>query len=457
MALPTYVYNAIPTDAEFNAFLRPAFDKDVGQEEFPGHLLRLTDDALSNTAGMIKPQWYAFRDALRVTAGTGLSINYGAGTIQGVNGLPIVFSAGTLTGLTNGAVLYVYVDASGAIVFSTIIPSIWFPLARVTTSGGVVTLIEDLRDRSYRSAPRTNLTKVLGGTGGAGDYTLASGSATLADGEYYFRNFTVSNGATLTISGFARIFCSGNVVINGAINVTAALTGAATVTWTGSSPLVGSIGAGVGAGIFSSSPYNPALSPVGSSGGSGGVQAIAGSVAILQTAQGGNAGGGLRIEAGGSIAVGSTGAIAANGGNAVAGFFVSGTGGWALSGAAGGTGGTIQMSSGTSISTAAGSGISCNAGTSTNGLRGGGDTTTNACGGSGSGGGQVIFSAPSVSVLGSVTVAGAAAGSNAVAGAGGFAGACGASNGGQGGASNANPIAGGAGRIITNIFLPVGA
>jgi hypothetical protein len=433
-------------------------------QDIDGHYARLTDGSLSNVAGNIKPQWTAFRDGLKASASAGLSVSYAAGTIQGVNGLPISIAAGAVTGLANNAVSFIYADQiSGAILAGPISPSIWYPIARVTTSGGVVTLVEDIRDRSYRISPKANLVKVLGGTGGNGDYNLASGSATLGDGLYYFRNFTIANGATLTISAFARIFCSGNVVINGAVNVTTLFVGGSSLELSAALSTFPIPGAGVGSGLGVSTPYNPAISPVGSSGTSGGVTGVPGSGAVIFTGRGGAGGGGLWIEAGGTISLGSTGAISCDGGNAFASTYSFGSGFFQATGASGGSGGTVQLSSGQSIRLEAGSSISCNAGTSSAGIRGGG-SASNSGGGGGSGGGQVILSSPIAPVtLGTITVAGAAAGASPVGTTLTNGGPGGASNGGQGGTvSNAAAppifmLAGAAGRIVSNAFLSVGA
>jgi len=438
-----------------NAVNSPQFVVDEGGEEYDGQHIRLRDVSLSNDSTQMKTRYTTFEGELAVTAGAGLSVTYRGGRQSLASGLIITIAPGTLTGLANNAVSIVSINELGVIVHGAVAGSIRCLLARVTTSGGVVTQVEDLRQR-FGVSPAPNLIKALGGTGGSGDYNLASGSATLGDGLYYFRNLTVANGATLTISGFARIFCSGNVLINGAVNVSNALTGGSPATIGNSISVFPVIGAGIGSGVFTSSPYNPALSPIGSSGGSSGVSQETASNTVIRTGAGGEAGGGLWIEAGGTITLGSTGAIAANGGNGGLATISSGTGPFSISGSSGGSGGTIQLYAGQSILLSAGSSISCNAGTSTVGLRGNGSVGL-PCGGCGSAGGQVILLAPAVSALGTISVLGAPAAANAVGGTCGYGSACGASNGGQGGATSITPAPGASGRIVTGLFLPVGA
>lgn len=446
MALPVYTYGSIPTDAEFNAFLRPLFDKDEAEEQFPGHLWRLRDDALSNDPTQLKPRWETFERTLQATAGTGLNANYQGGVVILPNGTNLTIPPGVIA-LPNNATSIIYVSDTGTVLSTTgTVPVYRLRLAQVVTAGGNITAVSDLRPR-FSVLPAANTVKVLGGNGGQGDYTL-SGAATFNDGLYYFRNFTIQVGATLTVGVFAKIYCSGNVTIEGAINITRASGGAAAyATGLPAGQNIGGLsGAGAGGGSGSGGgggaiyPYT--AQPFGSGGGLGFAGSSNGSGSVSFGAAG-RGGGGLWIEAAGSIAV--TGTINAQGGNAGAGTIISGNA--RLTGSGGGSGGLIYLSSLVGITISAAATLNVSGGNGANGLQQ--TDTGGAQGGAGGGGGYVVLVSPSNNTTGAtITLTGGTKGADA-----GGTGLGGGAGGGFGGAGG-NQSAGAIGQFRSLNFIP---
>lgn len=447
MALPVYTYGSIPTAEEFNAFLRPAFDKDAAEEEFPGHYKRLLDSALSNDPTQIKKRWEAFENELKVSAGSGLSVNYTGGTVTREVGTDAVILPGSVA-LTNNATNWVHVDSSGTVVVTTTEPTSKFLMAEVVTSGGVINSIGDRRRRGFKVAPNWSLVSVLGGLGSDGDYTLNSGTATLSRGIYNFRNFTIASGATLNISGGARIRISGSCTINGSIVAAAAVSGGA---GGGTPDLFYIRGSGFGGGGFIQLPansYNILASPYGSGGGSGARRQISGTDTGSSVAAGGAGGSCIIIECAQAIAIGSSATIQVRGGDGGSGTISGGTS--INYGSGGGSGGLIQLLSARSVTLAAGGTLDVRGGA-------GGATLTNAgvgaFGGGGGGGGYIFVAAPTITLSGSTLLAGGAAGASvgSPGGGSGFTGVSGGSFGGKGGIGEASTsaIASESGQLIT--------
>lgn len=439
MVKTTFVNGSIVSSAFLNSLQQIIFDA----QELDGHYPKITNNDLSDAAGQIKPEWMAFRDALRVTALSGLNVQVAAGVVTLPNDTTVSIAQVTLS-LTDNATNYIYVNESGQAVASTTYPIVALPLARVTTVGGGISgSIVDLRPR-FRVESQAGAVKIFGGTGDQGDYTL-SGTETFDKGYYYYRNFTINPGATLTISKFAKIFCSGNVTINGAINITYLANGGAifaTSVIGASGGLSGSgPGAGSGSNALGGEAYNYAAAPYGS-GGAGGYSSFANNSGGT-LAGGGRGGGGLWIEAGGTITVGAT--ISARGENGGAGILTTGTGD--LSGGGGGSGGLILLSSLKSVTVSPGATLDVRGG------NGGNAATGNAKGGYGGGGGQAVLISPSINATGAIILnSGGTAGSNTGAGALG-----GGNGGGFGGAGNAGTGGGGgAGLTILRNFRAVG-
>ncbi len=224
------------------------------------------------------------------------------------------------------------------------------------------------------------------------DYNLATGTDTFNQGVYYFKNFTIGPSATLTIASAARIYCSGEVNINGNIVVT---------------PIPGSGGGGTGFQLYGGTSRDietgkgyggggrtnggPSYNYYLQLGGSGGAAGSATSYSIGINdggiiGAGGNGGGYIVIEAAKNISI--TGNITANGGHAVPSTVQEGNP--AIAGSGGGSGGLIWLQSLETITYQGTASVRGGNGTdaigSASGIQGGG----------GGGGGYIVMTAPHV-------------------------------------------------------------
>ncbi|MBH8566700.1 hypothetical protein I8748_31885 [Nostoc sp. CENA67] len=436
----TVFVNGSPVTADFlNSINNPVFD---GQD-FDGHCPLITNSDLSSAAGQIKPEWEAFRDTLKVIATSGLTIGYTGGAVRLQDGSFVAINPGNLV-LADNSISYVYINESGVIVQSTTYPLRALMLAQIfTVSGNISGSIIDLRPR-YQVQPLFNAVKIFGGSGDEGNYSL-SGTDTLSQGEYFFKSFTINAGAVLTIDKLAYIRVSGDVAINGTINIaTATAGGGSFATTLPSGNLGGNSGAGPGAGIgnlTNGSAYSYLLAPHGSGGASGFVSISPGGNATI--AAGGRGGGGLIIDCGGKITINGT--ITALGGNAGAGVLNSGSAN--ISGGGGGSGGLILLRSLRQVVVSATAVLSVKGGNGSNGIVG------NGAGGHGGGGGVVGIVSPSINTSGStILLNGGTMGTTS--GDGSTGGGAGGSFGGLGGLFPS--IAAQSGQLILRQFLPIG-
>lgn len=454
MPKTTFVNGSVVTSDFLNAINNPSFSG-LAQD---GHFAKIKNSDLDTTAGQILPEWQTFRDALAVSAGTGLSISYIGGSITLEDGSIVTISPGTLS-VTANATSFIFVDTTGTVVASISYPVRAIALARVVSGASTITSVVDLRPR-FVVRPRFNTVAVFGGIGAQGDYSLASGSASL-EGDYYYRNFTLAAGATINVTkGFLYLKCSGDVVINGTINITPPISGGSRF---GSGffiqQYIPSQGQGIGGGTGPNATpppgYHYAVSPVGSGGASGFVNIAAGASISAYSSGGGNGGGCLIIEAAGTISIGGT--IIANGGISANPSIISISSPTVaqMAGGGGGSGGLIFLKSTNSIVATAAATLSVQGGKGGNGYLFG--TTAYAHGGGGGGGGYVVMVAPSINTTGAtIQLSGGAAGTAAGSatsngGYGEVGGSNGASFAGIGGTYNNG---GGMGQFVTRSFNP---
>ena len=367
----------IVTSAFLNAINNIVFRENPDND---GEIPLIEDADLSNAAGNIKPQWAAFRDSLLVSENTGLAVSIAAGAALLPNRTIQTISPQTLV-LPDNTTVFVYIGRDGSIVSGSSVPTTCLVLAEVSTSLGAVASITDMRPR-FIVAPRQESVKVLGGGGDEGALTITA-DTTLSQGEYYLSSLTISAGVTVTVPAMARFFVSGNVQIDGTINVTAASPGG-TAFPTSTQGTVGNF-SGIGPGTLGD-VYNYALSNVGSGGRSGFVGNFPSSTSTL--ASGGAGGGGLIIESGGNITLNGT--IRTNGANGGVGSVQGGSP--QVSGGGGGSGG-LQLYKAIGIITASPSAV-----LESNGGNGGNAVSGDAFGGGGGGGGMVVFLAPNINV-----------------------------------------------------------
>lgn len=449
MTKTTFVNGTVLTPEYLNALQNIQFD---GQD-LDGHYPQLNDDALTDTAGNIKPEWRAFRDALKVSPQTGTIFAYGGGVTLLPNGNTATIAPATISVGANGT-FYIFVDKAGAIVQATQLPLLSVPLAKVVMVGGNLSgAIEDMRPR-FRVLPLAQAMRLFGGQGGQGEYNLASGSATLS-GEYYFTNFTVAQGATLNINGFCKIQCTGNVNIAGQVIVSPPVAGGSAhrgIFRAGSIVSAQGNGLGGGRGVNDSGalPYSYIDSPIGSGGAGGWLEILVPQQGIIGC-KGGNGGGNFRIEAYGSIVV--SGSILANGedgqnGSTALDFStnlpISPTSNAILTGGGGGSGGLIYLASLTSVTAGSPAQLS---------VRGGQGGTAyplqaNGLSAGGGGGGYIVCIAPTVNLTGAtINLSGGASPPSP----GTYGSVPGGSFAGQGGATS---VAGGSGQLIVRNVIP---
>lgn len=463
MTKTVFVPSTPIASAFLNAINNPVFRASPAND---GEIPLITNSDLSDAAGQIKPEWTTFRDALKVSAGTGLSVTYTGGAITLDTGLIATIAPGTLV-VSDNTTTYVYVDRSGAVTSSSTIPAYWSPLAKVVTVAGAVSTITDLRER-FKISPLTRAIQTFGSGGYEGDLTVNAGQTVTVNGLHYYRNVTIATGGTVNVtSGWAYLKASGSVSIQGVINVTPPVAGGAgfqSSVCGANFQYFGASGSGLGrgAGINQApAPAYPHLTQSGlGSGGAVGYAQVGSAAATISTAQGGAGGGAIFIEAAGTVSI--AGSITCNGGNATT-PSVSSTGSALASGGSGGSGGTISIASLTSITTTAAAVLSAKGGNGSSGAKIN-SATDSIGGGGGGGGGYVIFFAPtlSINVSSQLLVAGGTGGAGIVGSGGNYYGSCaGASFGGQGGANDASNVnsgtgfSGSSGQLLQYSFTPV--
>jgi hypothetical protein len=457
MTKTVFVNGTVVTPEWLNAVNNPQF---VEAPDNDGEIARITNEALSNTPGQLKPEWQSFRDALKVSAGTGLSVAYQGGLVRRLNGTQFTLAPGAIA-VPNDATSYISVNEADQVVVSPDVPLKGLLLAKVTTAGGAIASIEDLRPR-YQISPLGSAIQIFGGSGEQGDFILASGSQTLS-GVYSFRNFTLGEAASLNINGIALIRCTGKVEIRGNIIVTGVIGGGASVNG-GAYPLMhypfaNGLGLGGGGCQGSLGQAYSWSSGMGLNPGSGGggspviVGGAPGQAAIsVGASQGGLGGGVLAIQAGGEILVAGT--ILANGGNASPSVIFDNSSSLPilLGGGGGGSGGLIYLASLSKATLAVSANLQVKGGNGSNGL--GAFAGSTSAGGGGGGGGYVVLVAPSLVTSGSTILLSGGLGGAAVGSGGVWRGAQGGSFGGLGGNGESPAQAGGNGQLILNSFLP---
>jgi hypothetical protein len=390
----------------YEAFYHPLFD---GQTQFLGHRDKLEDVELSDAPGQIKDRFAILDGGLRVTAASALNVAVSAGVAIDANGNAVTIGSQQVL-CANNATGFIFLTASGTVAYSTSPPVVRKLLARVVTVGGVVSTVTDLRSPGFPNiAPIASSVKTFGGSSTT-DIVCTNGQV-FNEGMVNCRNFTVPSGVTITIDKFCKLFASGNVLIQGTVNVDPASYGgqpasvfASSVTQVSSGVFSGTPGAGLGGG---SDRYSYLAQPVGS-GGQG-----ARTLGSYNTAGlGGRGGGGFWVEAAGSITVTTAGSIIADGTQGIS----SGPQSMALAsgatGGGGGSGGLIYLASLVSVTVQSFGSISVKGGNGGNSALASNHTLTNwrMQGGGGGGGGWFVVASPSINLTGAAISL--AAGSN---------------------------------------------
>jgi hypothetical protein len=447
MALPIYQLNSIPSPEEFNSFLRPQFNKNETEEEFPGQLRRLRDVSLSNDPTQIKGRYTAFEQELQVTAGSGLEIRFNGGIVERADRTYSVIAPGRLQ-VSDNALNYVF-SLQGVVTASTRLPEFCRLLAEVRAAAGAITSVVN-RSARFAETYQPNILEAFIGSGEQGDLVV-SGTTRLSDGEYNFRNVTVANTGNLIIDGSAIIRCS--IFRNDGLITVAPL---AAITSTGAYPgdnaiYGGFTGSGLGAGIGDSSTntYNYTSSPIGSSGAFGYGRGTGGVLYTLSTP--GNGGGFLIVKCFEFI---NNGTITANASPGTPGTAPNTANTTAImSGAGGSSGGLILIKALSLITNSATAIYNARGGDGANGARS--NNTGNADGGYPGAGGRIVFNAPIVNnnPLCQINLQGGITGRPAGVAGGNLGGAAGGSFGGRGGGVNKG-VAADSGVLTVRLFRP---
>lgn len=391
----------IVTPEWFNSQQSLTFTKEPGQELYDGENYQLTNESLTDADGNIKSDFYGWKDQFKVSILNGRVVRVAAGTVSNRYGYLINKGVQDIT-IPPNVTRYVYLNESGDVETDTQIPSApSVPLARVVTNNSAVTSLGDHRPY-YAVRPRPAVTKVLGGTGSEGSYSTP-GDVAFTAGVYYFDQFTVNTGHTVTVGRFAKIFVAKDFVCNGTIIVLPSArggNGAKTTTINGVNfgffP-----GSGIsGGGHDINGSHNWLESPRGSGGSSGSMTAdVTSTGGASHFSKGGDGGGGLIVECARSIYI--NGAIYAEGENGKLPETIGAN--TLVSGSGGGSGGTVVLIAGVRVNINANATVSVKGGKGGDARRGAG-CTAQANGGGGGGGGQINLISPEVTVHPNSTV-----------------------------------------------------
>jgi microcystin-dependent protein len=165
-------------------------------EDFIGRGPKVIDDYLSDESNQIKSRFYGFYNRLRLTEATGLSLTHSGGSVLLSDASIVSIPSGSIT-LANNATSFVYVDETGAISSSNILPNECFPIAKVTTVSGSITELIDLRDKLLDRVTPSSIPDIQSIPPGAGMEYYGS---TLPSGWLW------QNGATYNIADYPNLF-----------------------------------------------------------------------------------------------------------------------------------------------------------------------------------------------------------------------------------------------------------
>jgi hypothetical protein len=384
------------------AFISPVFD---GQSQYLGHREGLLDTELSDEPGNVKDKLNGVVGNFTPSVHSGLTIAYTSGNIQDVTDTLRSIPAGLIV-CPDNATSYVYIDDTYTVKVSDLPPVFRSLIARVTTVSGSVTSLEDMRVKGGipEVRPVASSIRSFGGRGDQGDYVAIQGDI-LDQGEYYFSSFTVAAGISISIDKLAKIYVSGDVNIDGTVNVTPAVAGGGSKAWFIGNGIIGGgeagTGFGAGGGEFPADPYNYNLSPVGSAGAAGYYAAHINSFTPwTEYRLGGDGGGCFWLEAAGDITI--TGSINADGddGSDYKLIYHQSLFHVIIGGSGGGSGGLVLLRSLSSININPGAVISAGAGDGGDGMYNSSINELWAEQGSGGGGGRIVLAAPTINTTG---------------------------------------------------------
>jgi microcystin-dependent protein len=142
MAKTLFTRGTRVTAQYLNSFREIVFDG----ADLDGHYPPLTDESLSPEPGNILNDFRSFTGALAATITNGLGISVAAGKVTLQNGQLVSFPT-TQLNVANNSTQFVFVSALGQLEVQPTPPGTGILIAKVVTSGGAISLLEDLRPR----------------------------------------------------------------------------------------------------------------------------------------------------------------------------------------------------------------------------------------------------------------------------------------------------------------------
>jgi microcystin-dependent protein len=143
MSRPTLNTGDVWSESLANASGYPILD---GASTF-GHGPKVIDGWLDDGSDQIKAQFYGWKNRIKITQVSGLSVSYTSAVALLTNGNSVSINAGSIT-LPNNTLGRIYIDDTGAVVQGLNFPQLCVPLAYFVTSGGAITTLADLRYQS---------------------------------------------------------------------------------------------------------------------------------------------------------------------------------------------------------------------------------------------------------------------------------------------------------------------
>lgn len=385
-----------------NAINNPVFTA-VADDD--GEIPLITNDALSNEAGQLKPEWEMFRDSFKIKAGAGLAVEYTGGIVRLGNNTQITIAPASIA-VVDDSVNYIYINELGAIATSLAanLPARLVLLAIVTTVSGSVSTIVDMRNERFSVKPKWATVRGLGGSGEMGNVSFST-NISLDEGEYFYKDITIEAGTIVTVEKAATIHCH-SLTIYGVLEASTSDPGGDGVSGNGSLTAVENLGSlllSTGNGFGSNrSTYPYSLQPYGSGGQTGFADTQSGQEdnTFFVLSGGGSGGGNIEINCASVVTVKAGGVIRANGGSITTPTSLLSGSDLIVSGSGGGSGGFVSIKAGTAITVEVGASVEAKGGNGGNAFRIGTVGDNKAPGGGGGGGGYICLFAPTVQTSG---------------------------------------------------------
>ncbi|MGJ3244926.1 MAG: tail fiber protein [Elainellaceae cyanobacterium] len=140
MAIPTLQNGDLWDESLANSSIRPSLD---GQN-IPGHGPKVVNDWLSDDPDQIKAHFYNWRDRMKLSVASGLTLNYSGCKLRIADGSIVTINSGSLV-LPDDSSGYVFIKSDQTVSSGSELPDECQPLANFTTASGEITQLKDLR------------------------------------------------------------------------------------------------------------------------------------------------------------------------------------------------------------------------------------------------------------------------------------------------------------------------